>query len=78
MGVSFIVITENSALCNKEKLASLMQRYAYKVSTFDYIIQYQHGNKNFTTDLLSRSLYYTSLILITVLAKELEEAASMN
>lgn len=34
-----------------------MQRYYKKISTSDYDIKYRPWNKNFTPDLLSRSLY---------------------
>lgn len=55
-----------------------MQRQAKKLTTFGYDIQYCLGNKNFTPDLLSWSLYYVSSLMMTVLAKELSEAAALN
>lgn len=59
-------------------LAGQMQRYAEKLPSFNYDIQYCPGNKRFTPDLLSQSIYYISPIMLTILGKELVEAADNN
>lgn len=55
-GMSFVLITDHlalQALYTKEELAGQMQRFANKLSTFDYYIKYRPGSENFTPDLLS-------------------------
>lgn len=55
MGIPLIVIMDDSALRalqTKDQLVKQMQRYAKKLLTFDYEIQYCPGNDNFTPALL--------------------------
>lgn len=56
MGMPFVVVTNHlalKALRTKAKLAGWLQRFAEKLSLYDYYIVYLPGKENFAPDLLS-------------------------
>lgn len=81
MGMTFVVVTDHSAfkgMRTKTELAGRLQRFAKKLSSYDYNIVYQSGKENFAPDLLSRALLFVSPDVELLMAKEIEHAESLN
>ena len=81
MGMPFVVVTDHSALRalrTKEQLDGRLQRFAEKLSYYDYDIVYRPGKDNVVADLLSRALFYVSPAMAATMASEIKEAEQRN